>query len=455
MHGGKLLAVALLLVSVGCGDDAETGGGAPDASVAKPAAAPLPGTACTPIEYEGEGRAEYLIASDFPLLGPSGVGTRQVVNAIRYELRRRGWKAGVYHVGLQSCDDSLAATGAWDAAKCRANAMAYAANPSVLGVVGTFNSGCAAQEIPILNQAPGGPVAMVSPTNTLVCLTQNAPGCAADEPTRYYPNPHRNFVRVVAHDGYQGAAMAEYATTLGVKKVFILDDGDAYGQGIAATFKNAAVFKGIQVAGGESWDPAATSYDALMKRVQAAGVDAVFLAGAIDANGGQLIRDKVAVLGANSGAVKLLAPDGFAGQFTIDEAGEAAAGMYISVAGVPLDSLSGKAAEFLEAFKRDYLGVEPADPYAPYGLGAAQVLLDAIAASNGTRADIVAKMLQTHVTDGVLGSFTFNASGDPQDASGAVIGFTIYRATTVLVTETSLSPKQETVTAAMGTGGGG
>ena len=61
--------------------------------------------------------------------------------------------------------------------------------------------------------------------------------------------------------------------------------------------------------------------------------DAVLLAGLTEENGGRLIKDKVAVLGANNGMVKLLAPDGFAQQSTIDLAGAAAKGMFASVPG--------------------------------------------------------------------------------------------------------------------------
>ena len=64
------------------------------------------------------------------------------------------------------------------------------ATRSVVGVIGTFNSGCAAIEIPVLNQAPGGGVAMISPANTYVCLTEGGPGCDATEPDKYYPARH-------------------------------------------------------------------------------------------------------------------------------------------------------------------------------------------------------------------------------------------------------------------------
>ena len=76
-----------------------------------------------------------------------------------------------------------------------------------IGVIGTFNSGCAAIIIPVLNQAPDGGIAMISPANTYVCLTERRPGsCDATEPDKYYPSGTRNYARVVANDAYQGAA---------------------------------------------------------------------------------------------------------------------------------------------------------------------------------------------------------------------------------------------------------
>ena len=77
-------------------------------------------------------------------------------------------------------------------------------------------------------------------------------------------------------------------------------------------------------------------------------------------------------------------------------------------------------------------------------------MLDAIAASDGTRADVIKKVFETNITDGLLGSFKIDENGDPEDASGAVVGFTIYKATDELTTKTTISPKPATVAAAGG-----
>jgi branched-chain amino acid transport system substrate-binding protein len=453
-----LLVGAFAFAAVGCGGDdddaaadtgaATDGGGAPDL----PEVTALPSASCTDIEFEGEGEPDVLIASDLPLQGSSRTQTLQIVGAIKQVLTSRDWKAGDLNVGFQSCDDSTAQAGKWDPGKCSQNANAYAENQSLYGIIGTFNSGCAAIIIPVLNQAPGGGLAMVSPANTYVCLTEGGPGCADDEPDKYYPAGTRNYARVVAHDAYQGAAMAEFMQAEGTTKLYILNDKEAYGLGVATNTRNAAEHLGIEVVGFEAWDPKASNYEALMNKVKASGADGLFLGGLIDENGAQVIKDKVKVLGDNEG-VKLYMPDGFTTQQTIDEAGVSnTKGAYFSVAGVPTDEFTGAAADFIAEFEPT-LGGEPVDPYAVYGAQAAEVLLDAIAnsAPDYARADVIAQVFETKVTGGFLGDFEINENGDPALASGAVVGFTIYVGEDELVPETVLSPQEDVVDAARGT----
>jgi branched-chain amino acid transport system substrate-binding protein len=433
-----LLIALVALVAAGCGGSG--GGSAPEA---------LPSSSCTAIEYEGDGNPDYLLVSDLPLQGASRTQTLQINDAIRYELKQAGFKAGDHKIGFQACDDSTAQAGKWDSGKCSQNANAYAGNDKVLGIIGTFNSGCAAIIIPVVNQAPNGGIAMVSPANTYVCLTQGGPGCDKTEPDKYYPSGTRNYARVVANDGYQGAADAEFAQKIGVKKVFVLNDKEAYGLGVATNFENAAKSLGIEIAGFEAFDPKASSYQALYKKIQATGADGVFIGGLICENGAQLIKDKVAVLGDNE-KVKLITPDGFATQQTIDDAGSASNGMYMSVAGQPINKFQGAAREFATNFSKEYLNGKTIDPYAIYGGQAATVMLDAIAASDGTRSDVIKQLFATKVQNGLLGSFSFNANGDPQEASGAVVAITVYKGESKLVTADVISPKQSTVDAALG-----
>ena len=291
---------------------------------------------------------------------------------------------------------------------------------------------------------------MISPANTYVCLTEGGPGCADDEPDRYYPTGVRNYVRVVAHDAYQGAALAQFMQEQGVTKLFILNDREAYGLGVATNVRGAAEHVGIEVVGFEAWDPRASNYEALMRSVGQAGADGLFLGGLTEENGAQVIRDKVAVLGPNDGDVKLFMPDGFTQQSTIDEAGaDNTRGAFFSVAGVPIDEFGPAGQDFIDEFSTR-VGDQPVDPYGVYGAQAAQIVLEAIANSDYTRAGVIEQLYATEVTGGFLGDFSFNENGDPTLASGAVVGFTIFRGGEQLEVETSFSPEEEVVEAARG-----
>ncbi|MBA3367049.1 MAG: branched-chain amino acid ABC transporter substrate-binding protein [Actinobacteria bacterium] len=443
-----LILAALALVAAGCGGDDEdegaggttatetTGGGSTSGVTA------LPSSSCTKVEYGGDGDAKYLIVSDLPMQGSSRTQTVQMVKAIRYILEQRNWKAGEHNIAYQVCDDATAQAAKWDSGKCSQNAQAYAGNDDVIGVIGTFNSGCAQIEIPVLNQAPGGAVAMVSPANTFPCLTVGA-GCESTEPDKYYPTGKRNYARVVPYDAYQAAIQADFMKSVGVKKLYVLNDKEAYGLAVATLTRRAAQEVGIQVVGFSAWAKESASYEAIMRKVKSSGADALFLGGLVDENGAQVIKDKVAVLGPNNGKVKLFAPDGFTQQSTIDESGvKNAKDMYMSVAGGALDNLKGEGKTFLDGFKKQ-LGNEPADPYSVYGAQAAEVLLAAIERSDGTRASVVEELFKTKVKDGILGTFNINENGDVAQGKGVVIKYTMYKAAKELEVVKELTPRQE------------
>lgn len=401
---------------------------------------------CGNIEYHGSGTPAKLIVSDLPLKGDSAERSKQQNDAIIQELARKGWQAGNdIQVAFQACDDSIASTGEWDENLCRTNAQKYAANPDVIGVIGTYNSGCAGIVMPILNKAPGGGVPMVSPGNTFVCLTEPSPTlCKRDEPEAYFPSGKRNYIRVVPNDAVQGAGMASFADEQGIRKPFILiasDDPTSEGQG--RTFEGAAKSLGMSIAGVEHYDPKASSYADLMKKAKAAGADAVFLAAILEENGAQLIKDKVSVLGPNGGTVKLLAPDGFAQQNTIEQAGSASAGMYVSLPGKVPDSLTGAGFDFVAQLKSQ-LGGEPVEVFAPYAGEAAEVLLDAIRVGK-TRAGTIDQLFATEVKDAITGTFTITPSGDPQPAP-----ISVQKAAARFELEKTIVPPPALVSAARG-----
>jgi branched-chain amino acid transport system substrate-binding protein len=362
------------------------------------------------VQYGGSGSAEALIVSDLPLQGDSKRRSVQMNDAIRIVLEQGDWHASGRKVAFQACDDSLADTGLWSKSQCRSNAQAYAADPSVLGVIGTYNSGCAEVMIPILDRAPSGGLAMVSPGNTLICLTQSSPSCAGGTPNSLYPK-RRNYARVVPNDAYQGAGLASFADRHGVGRAFILyaaKDPTSLGQ--AKTFRGAAEKLGVKVVGFKAWNPNASSYTGLMRKVGATSPNGVLLAGLTEENGAQLIEDKVSVLGPNTGKVKLLAPDGFAQQSTIDLAGPASKGMFVSVPGLVPQDLTGKGKKLVSELKKKVGG--SVELFAPYAGQAAEVMLGAIGKS-GARSGVIEAVRKTRVKNGITGSFTILGSGDP------------------------------------------
>jgi branched-chain amino acid transport system substrate-binding protein len=432
---------ALALVAAGCGgSDSSSSGGGGDVSA-------LPASSCSALEYKGEGDPDVLIATDFPMQGSSRTQTLQIVGAARLLLEQQNWKAGDHNVALQVCDDATAQAAKWDPDKCSRNAHAYAQNENLIGVIGTFNSGCAAIEIPVLNQAPGGGVLMLSPANTYGCLTEP---CAGNEPEKYYPSGTRNYARVAPSDPNQGAVMAEFAKAQGVNRIYILNDKEAYGLGVAKNFQGAAEALGMTVTGFSAYDPKQANFRAIFTRIKATNPDGIFIGGLVDENSGQLINDKVAVLGPNSGDVKLFLPDGFTADavFQRAEGGTPnAKDAFFSVAGVGIDKYTGEAKTFIDAFKKTIPG-KSVDPYAILGAQATRVMLDAIENSDGSRASVIEEVFKTKIDNGLIGSFEINENGDITGAKGAALLFTIYKGTNKLVTFKTAGPKANLVDAA-------
>ena len=282
--------------------------------------------------------------------------------------------------------------------------------------MGTYNSGCAKIEIPVLNQAPGGGMLMVSHANTNPGITKSwDPG----EPAKYYPTGKRNYGRVIATDDFQGAAGAQFAAKdLKLKKCIVLNDAQTYGVGVATAFKEEAKKQGIEVVADKAWDSKQPNYTALFEGFKSLNPDCVYLGGINDNNGEQLVRDKVSVLGPNTGAVKLIAPDGFTGYPSLLKLAESDA-MYITFAGLPAGELvkaGGAGAKFVTDFKAAY-NHDPASAYAIYGAAAMQYIMASVAASNGTRADAIAKALSGKVVipanKSIIGkAFSLDKNGD-------------------------------------------
>jgi len=378
-------------------------------------ASTLPASSCGPVQYGGSGKPQFIVPSDLPLQGSSRSQTIEMTKAIAFTLKNRHYKAGKYTVGYQSCDDSTAQAGKWDPAKCSGNAGLYARDRSVIGVIGTFNSGCAEIEVPVANRAA---LQYLSPANTYIGLTHRPalPG----EPNKYYPTGKRTYARVVAADDFQASADLLLMTkTLHKKKVYILNDKEAYGFGIASALQNVSKKSGlIKVVGFQAWDGKAASYEDIATKISNSGADVVFLGGVECLNGGKLIKD------IKSGApnATIVGPDGFSSfKDTIKDAGSASDGMWISIAGQPYQHLNAAGKKFAKDFGKS-IG-QPAtkvNPCSNYGATAMLVMLKAISASGGKRGGVSGHVYQRSFKNTPIGNFALNSNGD---TNAGVISF--------------------------------
>ena len=407
-------------IAVGSGAVWVTVGGGP----ARPSVAtrplravPLPASSCSSVMHSGQRRPRFLIASDLPRLafGTPSLSARQMSQAVELVLEQRGFRAGPYTIGYQACDDSSRAVGESDPKRCTANARAFAADASLLALVGAYNSFCTGLELPITNASPSGPLATVSPSNTYVGLTASGPGTTALEPDQYYPTGLRSFVRLAGNDQAQGSADAMLARRLGLHRVYLLDDGS--GTAVAdTTYTGRALIRlGVNVVGRATWNPDDAEFGALVQKVADASPDGIYVSGPLRAV--ELIGDLRAALGRD---VTFFAPDNV-GDAEVFYGRPPTTGLYMSAYGVPLDRLEAAGKRFLAGFEHRY--GRPAETIdVVKAAQAAEIVLDAIARSDGTRASVTNELRRTRVTKSWLGSFGFDRNGDPTHSP-----FTIYR----------------------------
>jgi len=325
-----------------------------------------------------------VVGTDLPLQGASADASKSTNEVIALVLEQAGGKAGDYTVEVKEYDDSTAAKGAWDDAACAKNAQDHVANANEVAIMGTYNSGCAKIILPVANEAG---LLMVSHANTYPGLTIT---WDAGEPALYYPSGARSYARVIAHDGFQGTAAAQYMyNELGKRTLALLDDTQAYGIGLADAVEAEFTKLGGTVLR-SGWDIKAGSINtSTFEKVKGQGADIVYYAGIFDNNGVQLVKDKTAVLGDNT-VFPSMAPDGFSGYPVLREMPEAE-GLWMTFAGKSLDGIKkggGQAAAFIDAYVTKY-GYEPNSSYAVYGGVAMQVIMKAIAASDGTRKGVL------------------------------------------------------------------
>ena len=373
-------------------------------------AATLPPSSCGAVFYRGPGRPRFLIASDLALQGVASAPNLAMARAVEWTLRRHHFRAGAYRVGYQSCDDSTPQAGTFDFAKCVANAQLYAKTPRVLGVVGTYNSPCTGEELPLLNQAPGGAVPIISPQNTFQILTRGSPAAPPGVLKHFYPTGVRNFLRVTPIDTHEIAADATLAHQLGLHRVLVVADDGTGGSAIhTPEFLEAAHSLGIRTRV-YLWRAEQQPAHAVVETARRFRADGVFISAGYPPRLAQLIRALRTTLGMH---LPIIGTDYFqnGGESIWQTAGgKIATGIYVSTFGLPNAQLPAAGQRFLRAFG-------PSTPSwgAAYAAQASQVLLDAIARSNGTRTSVLHQLYETDIPHGLVGPIRFDQNGDVVD----------------------------------------
>jgi branched-chain amino acid transport system substrate-binding protein len=268
----------------------------------------------------------------------------------------------------------------------------------VKGVVGHVTSGASIPASRVYEQA-GVPV--ITPSSTSPKLTRQG---------------YKVTFRVIANDLQQGAAMARYASEiLKAKKVAVIDDRTAYGQGLADAFTESLKKYGIEVVGREFTTDKSTDFMAILTKIKGRTPDAVFYGG-MDAQGAPMLR-QMRQLGIEA---KYLGGDGVCTSEMVKLAGDAMAdNVYCSQAGIPLAQMPG-GADFLKRFKARFN--TDVQLYAPYSYDAAMALIEAMKTAGSSEPAKYLPALQKIAFKGVTGDIAFDKNGDIKDG-----GVSMYR----------------------------
>ncbi|MCE1184489.1 MAG: branched-chain amino acid ABC transporter substrate-binding protein [Rhodocyclales bacterium] len=273
------------------------------------------------------------------------------------------------------------------------------ADAGVKGVVGHVTSGATIPASRVYEQAG---IPAITPSSTSPKLTQQG---------------YKTTYRVIANDLQQGAAMAKFATeVLKARRIAVIDDRTAYGQGLADALVESLKKAGVTPVGREFTNDKATDFAAILTKLRAAQPDAVFYGG-MDAQGAPLLK-QMRQLGINA---KYLGGDGSCTSEMIKISGTAMTGdVYCTQAGIPLERMPG-GKEFNERFKKRFNA--PVQLYAPYSYDAASALVEAMKLANSADPAKYVPMLQKVSFKGVTGNIAFDPKGDSKEGAVSLYQF--------------------------------
>jgi branched-chain amino acid transport system substrate-binding protein len=352
------------------------------------------------------------IYASWPMQGAMIPEGTAMLNAAKLALEQVNNQAGGYKLELVFLDDASPTTGSWDGTIEAENAQKCVNDPQCMVYFGTYNSGAAKISIPINNKAG---IAQITPANTYPGLTRAVPGVTSEgEPGIYYPTGTRNYFRTHGSDDLQGAAGAAWAKCMGFTKVYILDDRQLYGKGIADAFEKRAEELGLEVLGHDGIESVDIDFRALLTKVKATSPQLVY-AGVLVDSGGPQIAQQMDALGMFDAGMKLMSEDAMYSDAVFQAVDPAIldGNLFTTFPGVLPDQLPtdvGK--KFYADFKAKY-GSDPLG-WASYAYNSTLVIIDSInRAATKDRAGILKAMTETKNFSGITGPLTFDANGDP------------------------------------------
>jgi branched-chain amino acid transport system substrate-binding protein len=339
------------------------------------------------------------IYSSVPMSGMSS--GKEVYNGAAMAFAETGYKVGDFTIEFIAKDDGDA-TGQWLPELENKIATEAAADPDVMVYMGTYNSGAAKVSIPITNKAG---IAQISVSNTWPGLTQ--PGFLEGEPGVFYPSGKRTFFRTCPTDAMQGPAEALWAKELGFKSVYVVDDSDAYGIGVASLFTKKAEEIGIKVFAHES----ITSKDVahikkIVTKIKVANPDLVYYGGMTVGGVVTLVKE----MRANKITAKVMGADGIYEPVFVEQLGKDAENIYISSPGVPVKNMPEAGKEIAKKYRAKY-GVDP-DINAVTSYEAAQIVITAIERAGVKDRNIILNEIAKTNYSGVFGPTSFDSNGD-------------------------------------------
>jgi branched-chain amino acid transport system substrate-binding protein len=187
------------------------------------------------------------------------------------EINSRGGIGGQIRIEPLIKDDGTVAAGQYDPAQAATNTKQFVADPNVVAIVGPQMSGSGKAMSPIASAAD---LMIITPSSTNPDITD--PNFAS----QYRPNGKAVYFRTVTTDAFQGPYMANYAAeVLGIHSVYILDDTGAYGEGVANSFEQQAVAKGLTVLGHDKLDPKESDYTTVLTKIAALNPEGLYYGG--------------------------------------------------------------------------------------------------------------------------------------------------------------------------------